>query len=413
MKELKRLRIKFVASNMVMVTLVIGLAFLAVGYFTQYRINADNERMLWEAAAAEQPPAPFAEEDYVRMPYFILVTDGDDQIIRVEGRYSPGQDSEMLQRLAAQSLSSAEDGGVLEMYQLRYLRRPLESGYRIAYMDTSLGDSFAQGMWRNLGITGVAVWLVLFGISCVLSKWAVYPVGQSMRREKQFVADASHELKTPLTVIMANAQLLTEQEPPADRDGARWLKNIVQEAEEMKKLVEEMLALARSEAAAVRPLRESCCLSDVVIESVLSFEAVFYQDHRELCSDVEENIRVRGDEKELGSLLRILLDNGEKYTPAGGRTSVRLERTGVRRVRLTVANTGEEIPADKRKEIFERFYRSDGSRSGGEGYGLGLAIGKSIVERHRGKIWVESSRGENRFIVEFRTVEGNQKEERE
>lgn len=143
MKELKRLRIKFVASNMVMVTLVIGLAFLAVGYFTQYRINADNERMLWEAAAAEQPPAPFAEEDYVRVPYFILVTDGDDQIIRVEGRYSPGQDSEMLQRLAAQSLSSAEDGGVLEMYQLRYLRRPLESGYRIAYMDTSLGDSFA------------------------------------------------------------------------------------------------------------------------------------------------------------------------------------------------------------------------------------------------------------------------------
>ena len=317
MKELKRLRIKFVASNMVMVTLVIGLAFLAVGYFTQYRINADNERMLWEAAAAEQPPAPFAEEDYVRVPYFILVTDGDDQIIRVEGRYSPGQDSEMLQRLAAQSLSSAEDGGVLEMYQLRYLRRPLESGYRIAYMDTSLGDSFAQGMWRNLGITGVAVWLVLFGISCVLSKWAVYPVGQSMRREKQFVADASHELKTPLTVIMANAQLLTEQEPPADRDGARWLKNIVQEAEEMKKLVEEMLALARSEADIGKQIREKCSFSDVVIESVLSFEAVFYQGNRELISDVEEGIRIRGDEKELRRLLGILLDNADKYSPEG------------------------------------------------------------------------------------------------
>ena len=123
---------------------------------------------------------------------------------------------------------------------------------------------------------------------------------QSIQREKQFVADASHELKTPLTVIMANAQLLGEQDPPKDEDGRRWLSNILQEAGEMKRLVEEMLALARSEAAAVRPLRESCCLSDVVIESVLSFEAVFYQDHRELCSDVEENIRVRGDEKELG-----------------------------------------------------------------------------------------------------------------
>ncbi len=404
MKELKRLRIKFVASNMVMVTLVIGLAFLAVGYFTQYRINADNERMLWEAAAAEQPPAPFAEEDYVRVPYFILVTDGDDQIIRVEGRYSPGQDSETLQRLAAQSLSSAEDGGVLEMYQLRYLRRPLESGYRIAYMDTSLGDSFAQGMWRNLGITGVAVWLVLFGISCVLSKWAVYPVGQSMRREKQFVADASHELKTPLTVIMANAQLLTEQEPPADRDGARWLKNIVQEAEEMKKLVEEMLALARSEADIGKQIREKCSFSDVVIESVLSFEAVFYQGNRELISDVEEGIRIRGDEKELRRLLGILLDNADKYSPEGGRARVCLRQIPGRKVRLTVANTGAEIPKEKLEEIFERFYRSDSSRSDQKGYGLGLAIARSVVERHQGTIRAEASEGENRFIVEFKTV---------
>lgn len=412
MKELKWLRIKFVLSNMGMVTVVIALAFLAVGYFTQYRMDQNNERMMWEAALYGQEGFAL-DAGRVRMPYFILVTDGDNQVVRVEGQYSPGRDDELLNRLAVQSIDADSDGGFLEMYQLRYLRRPFEEGYRIVYLDTSLGDSFAESMWRSLGMIGLAVWLVLFGISFVLSKWAVDPVRQSIQREKQFVADASHELKTPLTVIMANAQLLGEQDPPKDEDGRRWLSNILQEAGEMKRLVEEMLALARSEAAAVRPLRESCCLSDVVIESVLSFEAVFYQDHRELCSDVEENIRVRGDEKELGSLLRILLDNGEKYTPAGGRTSVRLERTGVRRVRLTVANTGEEIPADKRKEIFERFYRSDGSRSGGEGYGLGLAIGKSIVERHRGKIWAESSRGENRFIVEFRTVEGNQKEERE
>ena len=409
MKELKRLRIKFVASNMAMVTLVIGLAFLAVGYFTTYRMNRDNERMLWEAAAAGQTPV-FWGGDEVRMPYFILVTDGDNQIVHVEGQYGPGQDSEMLQRLAAQSLSSAEDGGFLEMYQLRYLRRPLGSGYRIAYMDTSLGDSFAEGMWRNLGIIGVAVWVMLFGISCVLSKWAVYPVGQSMRREKQFVADASHELKTPLTVIMANAQLLTDQEPSADGDGARWLKNIVQEAEEMKKLVEEMLALARSEADMGKRVREKCNFSDVVIESVLSFEAVFYQGNRELQSDVEEDICIRGDEKELRQMMRILLDNAEKYSPEGGRTRVCLKRMPGRKVQLIVENTGEEIPGEGLEEIFERFYRSDESRSDRKGYGLGLAIAKSVAERHRGTIRAESSDGENRFIVEFRAVDRGQKE---
>lgn len=409
MKELKRLRLKFIISNMAMVTVVIVLAFLAVGYFTKYRMDRNNEQMLWEAAAGEPVPARW-EEEGVRMPYFILVTDGEDQIVRVEGRYSPGQDGEMLQRLAAQSLSSAEDRGVLEMYQLLYLRRPLGSGYRIAYMDTSLGDSFAESMWRNLGIIGVAVWLVLLMVSCVLSRWAVDPVGRSIRREKQFVADASHELKTPLTVIMANAQLLADQEPPADKDGARWLKNIVQEAEGMKKLVEEMLALARSEADMGKKVQETCSFSDVVIESVLSFEAVFYQGKRELESDVEEGICVRGDEKDLRRLMGILLDNADKYSPEGSRTRVSLNRIQGKRARLTVENTGVEIPKEKLEEIFERFYRSDSSRSDRKGYGLGLAIAKSVVERCRGTIRAESGDGENRFIVELRTAECRKKE---
>ena len=128
MKELKWLRVKFVLSNMVMVTLVIGLAFLAVGYFTKTRMEQDNEQFLWKAAAAETMPE-FWEAGTVRAPYFILITDGNDEIIGVEGQYGPEPEDEDLKRLAAQSLSAAEDGGLLEMYQLRYLRRPFESGY--------------------------------------------------------------------------------------------------------------------------------------------------------------------------------------------------------------------------------------------------------------------------------------------
>ena len=178
----------------------------------------------------------------------------------------------------------------------------------------------------------------------------------------------------------------------------------------MKRLVEEMLALARSGAKEGVRIRETCCLSDLVIESVLSFEAVYYQKDKELDSNVEEDLWVRGDESRLRQLLRILLDNGEKYSPPKGRTRVCLERLNARRLRLTVSNTGPLIPENKRKEIFERFYRSEDSRSSKTGYGLGLAIAKSIVEAHRGKIYVESSGGENHFIVEMKiTGSGREK----
>ncbi len=437
MKELKSLRIKFVISNMLMVTLVIGLAFLAVGLFTKNSMERRSEQALGEAALMEGNGflAYPALGGQVRFPYFILITDGQDHVIRVEGQYRLGLEDEFLQYIASDSLLAQEDMGVLEHYQLKYLRRPFENGYKITYVDTSLGESFADGMWNSLAVIGLAVWLALFGVSCLLSKWAVYPVDRSLRREKQFVADASHELKTPLTVILANAQLLasaaaapaagqeaaaaqasgqagTAAQTPAllSPDVRRWLTNISQEAAEMKRLVEEMLALARSEAKEGVRIRETCCLSDLVIESVLSFEAVYYQKDKELDSNVEEDLWVRGDESRLRQLLRILLDNGEKYSPPKGRTRVCLERLNARRLRLTVSNTGPLIPENKRKEIFERFYRSEDSRSSKTGYGLGLAIAKSIVEAHRGKIYVESSGGENHFIVEMKiTGSGREK----
>ncbi len=409
MKELKRLRIKFVASNMVMVTIVIVLAFLAVGYAAKSRIHQSNEQLL-EHAYSETIPDFFTLSFGTRIPYFILVTNQEADILRVDGQYRLEPENEVLSYLAAASLAAADDRGFLKDYHLQYARRPFESGYMITYVDTSLGESYASGTWKALAIIGVAVWLSLFAVSCILSKWAVAPIGQSIRREKQFVADASHELKTPLTVIMANAQLLEDSEKGlASGDSRRWLSNICQEAAEMKKLVEEMLTLARNEAAGKPRVREICCLSDLATENVLSFEAVFYQAHKLLESDIEENILVKGDEKELSSLIRILLDNAQKYSPEGGKAAVLLRKCGSRKVRLTVTSTGEEIPAEQRKVIFDRFYRSDMSRTGKKGYGLGLAIAKSIAESHRGKIGVESSAGENRFFVELKTVSSCEK----
>ncbi len=412
MKELKRLRIKFIISNMAMVTLVIGLAFLTIGYVTKSRVDAANEQIL-ERMYSENIQDFFSAPEEMRMPYFIVVTDQKNQIIRVDGQYRLEPEDEFLRYLAAASLAAADDRGFLEDYHLQFARRPFESGYIITYVDTSLGQSYSDGTWRTLAIIGTAVWLSLFAASCILSKWAVTPVGESIRREKQFVADASHELKTPLTVIMANAQLLEESEDSdLSQDSRRWITNICQEAADMKKLVEEMLTLARNEASGKVKTKEICCLSDLVTENLLSFEAVFYQSDKILESAVEEDIQLKGDCKQLSSLVRILLDNAEKYSSAGGRIYVNLQRTAKRRARLLVSNTGEEIPANQRSVIFDRFYRSDMSRTDRKGYGLGLAIAKSIIESHRGTIWVESSGGKNQFFVEFKVLPSPQKPQR-
>lgn len=401
MKELKRLRLKFVVSNMAMVTLVIGLAFFAVGFFTKMCMDRDSQQMLDQAAAAQGVQKFITSAGGARLPYFILVTDGENQIIRVESQYGMEPDNEALKGLAAQSLSAVGDQGVLEHYQLRYLRQPFENGWRIAYMDTSLGQAFTANMWKSLAVIGLVMWLALLGVSCQLSKWAVAPVSRSMRREKQFLADASHELKTPLTVIMANAQLMEEQQENTG-DFRRWLDNILQESREMKHLVEEMLTLARNEAGEFQKTRKRCCLSDLVIQEVLSFEAVYYQENKELDSDVEEEIEIFGEESSLRRLVGILLDNAVKYSSPESRTRVCLKRVSARKARLMVADQGEEIPKEKLEELFERFYRSDSSRSGKKGYGLGLAIAKTIAETHGAKIYAESEQGENRFFVEFR-----------
>ncbi len=410
MKELKRLRMKFVVSNMVMVSLVIGLSFLLVGGLMRFSVKQNQERLLGQAASAQDLREFLWENQSARLPYLILVTDANRQVVQVEDQYGLGPDEELLSFLAAESLRGTADRGNLEAYRLAYLRQPFENGYRIAYVDTSMGDRFTQDMWRTLALIGGGVWLALLGISCVLSKWAVDPVERSIKREKQFVADASHELKTPLTVIMANAQLLEEEEGDGAGDKGRWLGNILQEAAGMKRLVEEMLTLARNEAAGPERTKKTCSLSDVVIESVLSFEAVFYQEEKELDSDVEEDILVRADEGQFSQVMGILLDNARKYSKPGGVTRVQLRRFGNRKVRLTVENEGAAIPDEQLEAIFDRFFRADSSRGEKQGYGLGLSIAKSMVEGNGGRIYAKSEGGWNRFVVEMRAENQDSRE---
>jgi signal transduction histidine kinase len=234
--------------------------------------------------------------------------------------------------------------------------------------------------------------IALFFVSLILANYAIRPVERAWLAQQQFIADASHELKTPLTVILANKGILSAHPDTLVSEQVQWIQNTQDEANRMKGLVENMLELAKGDIPREKIVFGRVNLSDIITNSLLIFEPVAFEKKVMLISDVVSNLEIHGDEERLRRLTAILLDNAIKYAGENGSVTVRLRSSGTHRT-LSVSNTGQTIPAKHLDKIFDRFYREDESRRfDDEGsFGLGLAIARQIVIEHGGKIWGESN----------------------
>ena len=245
--------------------------------------------------------------------------------------------------------------------------------------------------------TSILIFIVLEGviifISIKLTSWIIKPVIETFNKQKQFIEDASHELKTPLSVIMACSEAL-ENEP----EEKKWLSNIKSESERMNKLISNLLDMAKSE----NQNNEQFAIEDfskLIEKSVLTFESLIYEKNINLEYDIEENINTKCDGDQIKQLVGILIDNAIKHSSIKGEIKVKLKKEKGNIV-LTVTNKGEEIAKEDREKIFERFYRTDKSRNRNENrYGLGLAIAKNIVTNHNGEISADSENGYTTFKV--------------
>lgn len=400
MKEISRLRLKFICYNMLIVTAVIGITFCAAAFIMEKRVGAQGRQALAKVVSQEEHPLIFTTISPAQIPYFSVIVGEDGMVTPWEGGYEsfPGQD--FLEQMAWLSMAGEEDMGILEGYHLRYLRVSRPTGYMIAFADTSYEDSLRSGVMKYGGLACAGIWLGFLVLSYFFSRWAVKPVEESIRMQKQFVADASHELKTPLTVITANTELLSEQYTGISAEADKWLEHIMQECREMRSLVESLLMLAKNDALTQKKGTFSVfSLSDLVMEKVLTFEPVFYQEEKQLEYQLDEEVQMLGDPEQMGQMIKALLDNAVKYSLPKGKTVVKLETAGRRRIRLWVNSQGEAIPEDKRSLIFRRFYRGDSARSSCSGYGLGLAIAAETAGKHRGRIGMEYRDGMNCFYV--------------
>jgi signal transduction histidine kinase len=240
-------------------------------------------------------------------------------------------------------------------------------------------------------IIGSSAILVMFFISLYLSKRIIQPLEESDRKQKQFISDASHELKTPVAVISANAEILSRE-----IGGNEWLANIRYENERMEGLIRQLLDLSRAENAEA-PM-EQVDFSRVVTGEELAFEMLAFDHGKTIQSDIEDGVQLTGNPTQLTQIVSILLDNAVRHA-AGKEISLKLKRQGHAAL-LTVTNDGNAIPPEKLEHLFDRFYRVDEARTDdGHHYGLGLAIAKAITEKHGGSISVSCDDGKVRFAV--------------
>lgn len=238
---------------------------------------------------------------------------------------------------------------------------------------------------------GIALLIILTNL---MSKRLVRPVEQTLAAEKKFMSSASHELKTPLTVISTNAQLLAEE-----IGDNRHLQYIRQETDHMIALVNKMLTLMRLDAPIQQTVFQKFRVDETLLDVIFPMESVAYEKKLTMDADIEEEMELTGDPDQIKQLMTILLDNAISYTPEGGRIYIQAS-IRARRFHLCVSNTGEELSKEQQEKLFERFYRADEARvSDGGHFGLGLSIAGSIVSNHHGRIWVESRDGQNRFQV--------------
>ena len=262
----------------------------------------------------------------------------------------------------------------------------------LVIMDNSKVNSILLGHLVSNSLIFIVCEFIIFVITYLITKWIIAPVKKSFEKQKIFVADASHELKTPLSVMIASADAYFN-----DRND-KWVYNMRSESERMIKLVTELLDLAKTEEEQ-DIVMEEYNLSDIIEGSILTFESLFYDNKLKLKYDIESDIKLLCNENLITELMSILIDNAIKHCSQRGKVFVNLYRKN-KQVILEVKNTGLPIKKEDEERIFERFYKVDISRNrNSNNYGLGLAIAKNIVLKHNGIISAYSNDGYTTFKV--------------
>ena len=419
---IKKLRRKLIVACMVSLTVVLAVILGGVNIMSYQKVIADADTVLTLLGSNDgafpknhsgprippegEPsvnggmenrafffPKDLSPETPYESRFFSVLLDENNQVLQTDTGQIAAVDAETAAVYAQSVAESGQTSGFRDDY--RYLMLAEGGNTRIIFLDCGRSlSSFRTTLLASVALSLLGL-LAVLALLLILSHRIVRPMAESYEKQKQFITDAGHELKTPMTIIGADVDL-AEMECGENQ----WLSDIRRQAQRLTGLTNDLIYLSRMEEEQPQLQWIEFPLSDMAEEMAQSFQALAQSQEKELIPSIQPMLSCYGDEKSLRQLLSILLDNALKYSPSGGRLELRLERQG-RRIQLTVSNTtSEPVEPEKLPHLFDRFYRSDQSRNSQTGgYGLGLSIARSIVLTHKGKIRAESRDGQSLSVV--------------
>lgn len=358
----------------------------------------ENQKNAEDSPVNEPPVPPINNSkespDFQLSVFYSVAFSNDGSVLEVNEGDNNLYEKEELVSLAKEALNKNQKSG--KTGELVYLvsQRP---GYSlVAFLDNTMANSNMDRMIQNFIAVGLAAILVLLLISLLIARRIVRPLEENDSRQKQFISDASHELKTPVSVISANTEMLVREIGENE-----WLSNIQYENERMGILLKQLLDLSRAENASV-PM-ERIDLSGIVAGDSLALDSLAFDQGKNINSNIEDNIQIEGNRTQMEQVVTVLLDNAIRHS-SGKEIEITLKKHG-RSAVLSVSNEGKEIPPEKLGHLFDRFYRVDEVRNSEDNhYGLGLSIAKAVVLNHKGNISVSCKDGKVSFTVTLPSV---------
>ena len=265
--------------------------------------------------------------------------------------------------------------------EYKYKLSESKDGYMLVILDGSVVKQSNWSIFTTSILVSTISYLIVLFIIALFSKKVIKPIAEGYEKQKQFITDASHELKTPLTIISANSEILEMTYGNDD-----WIKGIEKQAERMRDLVNNLVVLTKMDEEKQTIIYKEFSVSDAVYDTAMAFEGLCKKNKKKLNIDIDQDINMKGDESEFRKLISILLDNAVKYCDEYGNIYVKLKKD--KHIVMSVKNSYKDVSKIELNRLFDRFYRVDRARTRNGSYGLGLAIAQAIIDRHKGKVKV-------------------------